>query len=209
MAETTTTYPVRETYHHGDLRRTLITVATDAITELGPTKTSLREAARRAGVSGPAALHHFKDKSALLAAVAICGFEELISRRERLVEGQTSPEKRLRIYVEAYVGFAIEKPAIFNLMFGPLIAPRENYPDLKKAGLRSFRALKTEVQAYLEHVGVEKDGNTATWVVWSAAHGLSSLLVDFPSAQERPENLSDQALLDAMMENLLAGLRRG
>lgn len=197
----------RETYHHGDLRQSLIDHTIAAITELGPAKTSLREVARRADVSAAAAFHHFKDKTDLLAAVATNGFARLIAIRVEATRDVEEPAQRLRIFVETYVRFAIENPAVFNLMFGPLVSPRDRYPELQAIAERSLKILANAVRDYVrifnpeaKHVAVE------AWTVWSAVHGLSSLLVDFPSAKARPERLSSDRLVAALVETLMAGL---
>jgi len=64
-------------YHHGDLPRVLLDTATQAILEVGPAAVSLRDLARRAGVSHAAPAYHFGDKAGLLTAVAVDGFERL------------------------------------------------------------------------------------------------------------------------------------
>src|SRR6202011_5603350 len=110
--------PARKTYHHGDLRRQLIAAAEQIILERGVDGFTLREAARRAGVSPAAPAHHFKDARGLLTAVALLGFREF---GEALVKadkgGGTDPARRLHEQALAYVRFALEPPARFQLMF--------------------------------------------------------------------------------------------
>jgi len=69
----------RGKYHHGDLRRALLDAALELVNELGPSGITLREAARRAGVTHAAPYRHFADKGALLAAVAEQGFVQLLA----------------------------------------------------------------------------------------------------------------------------------
>ena len=105
----------RSTYHHGALRPALIAAARDMLANDGAGAVSLREAARRAGVSATATYRHFQDKEHLLAAVAAEGFVEFA---ERLEAGGARDFKGMGI---AYLEFAIRRPGLFRLMFGPLL----------------------------------------------------------------------------------------
>src|SRR6478735_5926047 len=106
----------RGAYHHGDLRRSLVDAASIAAEELGADKVSVREVARRAGVSHAAAYHHFADKNDLLRAVALEAFAEL---RSRMATASTSPDlvEALTGSARAYLGFARERPAAFRFMW--------------------------------------------------------------------------------------------
>ncbi|MET9865788.1 TetR/AcrR family transcriptional regulator, partial [Streptomyces sp. NPDC006386] len=98
-------------YHHGDLRRAILTAALDAIAVDGPSGLSLRDLARRAGVSHAAPAHHFKDRAGLLTAIAAEGFGLLATA---LREAADLKEAGVR-----YVRFAREHPAHFQVMFAP------------------------------------------------------------------------------------------
>ncbi|HZD27418.1 MAG TPA: helix-turn-helix domain-containing protein, partial [Xanthobacteraceae bacterium] len=67
-------------YHHGDLRRVVVVAALEILSETQSLDFSLRELARRAGVSHNAPYKHFADKRELLAAVSAVGFEQLAKR---------------------------------------------------------------------------------------------------------------------------------
>src|SRR5216117_2127251 len=111
------------TYHHGNLRTALLRAAGERLEKQGITALSLREAARRAGVSHNAPYRHFADREALLAALAAEGFAMLAER----LRGQPGREMG-----EAYVRFALEQPQRFRLMFGGLL-PIARYPELRSA----------------------------------------------------------------------------
>src|SRR5919204_3914996 len=81
-------------YHHGDLRRALIDTALRMVTEEGAWNFTLREVARRAGVSHAASYNHFADKSALLAEVAALGFDSLRQTLEAAARGQPRSQPR-------------------------------------------------------------------------------------------------------------------
>lgn len=99
-------------YHHGDLRRALLDAALTLIDIRGHDALTLREAARRAGVSEAAPYRHFANLDELLGAVALEGFEMLTGDLESV-----SGARRIR---SAYLGFAVDFPGRYQLMFGPL-----------------------------------------------------------------------------------------
>ncbi|NJQ05749.1 TetR/AcrR family transcriptional regulator [Streptomyces lonarensis] len=105
-------------YHHGRLRQTLLAAAESALRRRGADQLSLRELAREAGVSHAAPRRHFKDRQALLDALAVAGFERLERRlRSALSEAEDDLASRLKATVAAYIRFAIEDAALLELMF--------------------------------------------------------------------------------------------
>ena len=99
-------------YHHGDLKQGLMEAAATLIDNRGRHALTMREAARRAGVSEAAPYRHFSNLDELLGAVALEGFDMLIAD----VDGASSA-KAVR---EAYLGFAQDFPGRYELMFGKL-----------------------------------------------------------------------------------------
>ena len=111
-------------YHHGDLRAALLARAEQTLRERGPADLSLRELARDLGVSHAAPSRHFKDKQALLDALAQTGFERLREVLEASQEGiGASFAERFDAMVRAYVGFALENAALLELMYSLKHAP--------------------------------------------------------------------------------------
>src|SRR5580704_8152510 len=106
-------------YHHGDLRRALIDTALELVTEEQDWTFSLREVARRAGVSHHAPYNHFPEKQDLLGAVAVVGFERLRDGLLRATAGIDAPEAALDPIGRTYVRLGLENPALYRLMFGP------------------------------------------------------------------------------------------
>lgn len=100
-------------YHHGDLRQALLDAAMTLIDIRGRDALTLREAARRAGVSEAAPYRHFANLDELLGAVALEGFEMLI--------GDLETAGRARAVRAAYLAFAVDFPGRYQLMFGPLV----------------------------------------------------------------------------------------
>ncbi len=102
-------------YHHGDLRAALVEAAVRTIEDVGPAAMSLREVARRAGVTHPAATYHFGDKAGLLTAVAAQGYRLL---GDALRQAQERTADFLEVGV-AYVRFAVTHRAHFEVMYRP------------------------------------------------------------------------------------------
>src|SRR5215831_8690612 len=107
----------RKTYHHGNLREVLVDAAIQFIAEVGPAGFTLREVARRAGVSHNAPYRHFADRKKLLAAVAAQGFRELTGAMRDATQGQAEPLDRLKVAGLAYIEFALRRPEHFAVMF--------------------------------------------------------------------------------------------
>src|ERR1700720_3233356 len=98
-------------YHHGDLRRAIVTAALDILSETQSHEFSLRELARRAGVSHNAPYKHFADKRELLAAVSAAGFEALTKRMAREIAGHSNARAQLFAMLRAYIRHGVENPA--------------------------------------------------------------------------------------------------
>ena len=117
--------PKRQTYHHGNLREALIKAGLRAISEDGPDGFSLRDVATRAGVTAPAVYRHFKDKDALLAAIAA----ECSERQGAMIEGALAEHDdnalgRFRLIGMAYVQFAAQYPEHFRAITHPGVLER-------------------------------------------------------------------------------------
>lgn len=105
-------------YHHGDLRAALLALAEDTLRDRGPGELSLRELAREAGVSPAAPSRHFKNKQALLDALAMEGFTRLAAAMTGALERTgDSFAARLTALTRTYVTFVTGNPALIELMF--------------------------------------------------------------------------------------------
>ena len=159
-------------YHHGDLRGALIEAGLAILAEAGdPAALSLREAARRAGVSAMAPYRHFPDKGALLAAIAGVGFQRLAAAQIE-ADAHDDPAAALTAQGIAYVAFARAEPALFRLMFGPAAAGKTG--DLATAAARSYQVLAARVAGLVPPAEV----GAATLRCWALSHGLAALAVD-------------------------------
>ncbi|SDF42050.1 transcriptional regulator, TetR family [Lentzea fradiae] len=156
-------------YHHGDLRRAVLAAAVDAITEHGPAGISLRDLARRVGVSHAGPVHHFKDKAGVLTALAAEGFA-LLADTLTDTRGRTGSFAELGV---SYVRFAVEHKAHFEVMFRPDLHHPDD-PDLTAARERAGAALAGGV-ADVEGERTGPDRRVAGVAAWSLVHGFATL----------------------------------
>lgn len=167
----------RRPYHHGNLRQALLDGALHVIRELGPAAFTLREVARRAGVSHNAPYRHFRDKDALLAAVAAQGFRELTRAMREGADKQTRPLGKLKQSGMAYVGFALRRPEHFTVMFDAPVVARKD-PEYVQASEEAFRTLVNYIRESQE-AGELPAGDTLDRALyaWSLVHGIAKLAV--------------------------------
>lgn len=166
------TSSARSTYHHGDLRAALLAAARALLDEGGVPAVSLREAARRAGVTPAACYRHFADKDALLMALAVQGFDEFAQALQRAAAGAEAPFAAMGV---AYVAFAVQRPGMFRLMFGPAVADRSRSPELQQAVAASTRLFEQGLQGS-PHVAPADP--VAGLRAWATVHGLATLAID-------------------------------
>ncbi|MFJ9896138.1 TetR/AcrR family transcriptional regulator [Streptomyces sp. NPDC091280] len=122
-------------YHHGDLRAALLTRAEETLREQGTAALSLRGLARDLGVSHNAPSRHFKDKQALLDALALTGYERMTdAMRASQADAGESYRGRLEAVVRAYVGFCLENAALLDLMYSIKHDPQASAALLEATG---------------------------------------------------------------------------
>jgi len=164
--------PGRPSYHHGDLRRTLIDAALDVIASGGPGHLSLRALARSAGVSHAAPAHHFGDKAGVFTAIATEGFELLYESQVRTSEGVDPGQTLLPLAVN-YVLFAIEHPSHYEVMWREdLYNPGD--PSLRAARQRVFEVFYQSVVAGTGELEPPQF-HGAVAAAWSIVHGFATL----------------------------------
>ena len=152
-------------YHHGDLRRAVIDAALEATRESGPAGWSLRELARRAGVSHAAPAHHFGDKAGVLTAVAAEGFA-LFADALEAAASQGPREAGL-----AYIRFALAHRAHFEVMFRPELY-RLDDPGLLAARERAGAVLAASGGTLAADAARAR---VTTIGAWAFAHGFAEL----------------------------------
>jgi AcrR family transcriptional regulator len=180
---------VKTAYHHGNLREDLVTAALEIITHKGAAALTLRRVAKRLGVSQTAPYRHFASKEALLAAVAGQGFAALLTRMQAEVGAAAGPLARYQAICVAYVGFALDHPAHFQVMYA---SRPEDFDVLPSAdpGRSAFRLL-IELIVACQQGGLAAPGDPTRVAVevWAFVHGLATLYLHglLPHRMERAE----------------------
>ena len=168
-----------KSYHHGNLRAAVVEAAEQLLGERGVDGFSLREVARRAGVSPAAPSHHFTDVRGLLTAVAARAFDDLAARLERATGGEDGDKAdRVRRQGEAYVRFAMAHPARFDLMWRVALLNTED-AEYRRAGARAYAALDELIRGENAPPLEKHDPRLAkTMACWSVVHGFARLALD-------------------------------
>jgi AcrR family transcriptional regulator len=192
----------RSAFHHGDLRNALLDGTAKLLASSGTGGFSLREAARRTGVSANAAYRHFENKEALLAALSGRGFAQMAAEMEaRMDRAGADPLGQLRATGEAYLEFAVKEPALFELMFGPHGAGggrdvKGTGPD---TGLTPFELLARSLDRLVEAGRLSKTKRRdAEPVFWASIHGLA-VLANAKVTQKRLRKKSFARLFDILL----------
>jgi AcrR family transcriptional regulator len=158
-------------------RQALVDAALEIVAEDGVASISLREAARRAGVTHGAPYRHFPDRAALVAAVAEEGFRTLREATLRAVaKAGPSAGARFKALGVAYVIFALENESHFRVMFSAEAARR---PEVRAAEGAVFEqcvalVLQTQKAGLVE----EGDPRELAFAAWCGVHGLAGLMLD-------------------------------
>lgn len=175
---------VRGSYHHGDLRAACLHAALALLEEGDHTTLSLREVARRAGVSPNAPYRHYADKEALLAALVTHGFDEM---RERLAAADVlaAEGEEFVAMAQTYVRYALEHPSLFRLMLGHPCS--RSHPETGAAADRTRAVLCARVEVLVP----EEQRETFTIGSWSLVHGLSTLLVEGKLPADDPVRVAE------------------
>jgi AcrR family transcriptional regulator len=169
-----------DAYQHGDLRQALVQAGLKLLGEGGVPALSLRAAAQLAGVSHAAPYRHFKDKEALLAAIAEEGFRLLTRRMKEEVEARGGDVlERLRASAVGYVAFAVDHPGYFRVTFGGAPCAPGTYPGLDEAGTEAYGVLRGLIVEGIEAGRLRAgDPDQLALAAWSQVHGLGMLIID-------------------------------
>ena len=188
------------TYHHGDLRTTLLRTAGKSLEKEGLERLSLRALTRRTGVSHAAPYRHFRDRESLLAALATEGFE-MLGRAQQ----EAAASGGLRAMGEAYVHFALEHPQRFRLMFGGQLR-MSRHPALNEIATKTFAGLSSALAA---RVAGGRDSRVASIAAWALVHGLSHLLLEQQLAAAPRDPARRQEFVRAVIGSVRFALNQG
>ncbi|WP_329139157.1 TetR/AcrR family transcriptional regulator [Streptomyces sp. NBC_01476] len=177
--------------HHGDLRNALEQAALALVAERGPHGFTLAEACRRAGVSVSAPYKHFADRDALLASLALKGYEEQQRRYRAATATSTDPAEQLAAYAAAYVRFAAQERALFDITFLAGL-DKGRHEELARAGA----ALHDQLLPVARAVVPDREAALDLLIrISAAAHGLSLFLQQnmLPRGRDTLAAVEDQA----------------
>ncbi len=176
-------------YHHGDLKNALIRAGIEILSKDGRQALSLRNVAKKAGVSHAAPYAHFADKQALIAAIAAEGYKKLYQQLVTAQQSQPDPLNRLLAVSRAYVQFAIDEPDHFKITFSGVVEAEQSYPEYVEQSKHCF-ALVVAVVAECQTIGILPAGDTELTAVsiWACIHGFVQLLL----ANQLPGKLLEQ-----------------
>ena len=192
-------------YHHGNLRNTLLTIAVELLAEDGVHALSMRKMAQRAGVSHNAPYMHFRDKDAVLAAIAEEGFNLLtIEVESAIAKADKSTRQQLIAASETYVRFALDRADRLQVMFRPIEV--EKYPNLLEVSQASLNRLFEIVKAGQEKGELRSgDPHEMTKAIWTMVHGIAALSIAYKTLL-LPEKNSVEDVVITLMNYLLDGL---
>ncbi|MBL8217088.1 MAG: TetR/AcrR family transcriptional regulator [Bryobacterales bacterium] len=193
-------------YHHGNLKDALLEAAVALIAEVGPQAFTLREVARRAGVSHNAPYRHFQDRDELLAAVAAQGFGRLTASMRRASSAGETALERWRLCGRGYIAFALEWPEHFTVMFEAAFDVSQ-YPECGAAGRAAFETLVERIREAQAEGGMpEGDPMPRALVSWAGVHGLAKLAISrrLPMEPEQVLGFFDGFGAEAMLRGMAA-----
>jgi AcrR family transcriptional regulator len=167
-------------YHHGDLRAACLRAAMELLEEGGATALSLRAVARQAGVSPAAPYRHYENREALISAVAAVGYRELAVHLAGVAPDPATPDDLAAVAV-AYVQFALQRPALFRVMFGEPCDPESS------ERVAAVTAISAYVEAIVRRCFPDADPDALSTAIWALVHGLAFLHLDGKLDASAPE----------------------
>lgn len=196
-------------YHHGDLPNALRCAAVDVINEKGVGHFSLREVARRAGVSHAAPAHHFGDTTGLLTSLATEGLTKLHDVTAVAADGIDDPVERLTAVGRAYVEVGSTYPAHCEVIFRDDLIDTDD-EQYQTSGLLAYSVLEDAVRALADELNPDLDVGDAAKLCWSAMQGLIVLHSNMANMDEivGREASSRDELVVRFTRMMVEGLRR-
>lgn len=196
-------------YHHGDLPGALRAAAVEVILDKGLGAFSLREVARRAGVSHAAPGYHFGDVRGLLTSVAIEGFDTLYNETAEAAAGFEDPVERLKAIGRAYVRVGVRHPAHCEVIFRDDVIDADD-ERVQFAGLRAYSLLESTVAEIADRYNSSIDVTDAARLCWAMVQGLVQLQSKFGQLDATlgipPVDIEDRAerFTDLVLSGLLS-----
>jgi AcrR family transcriptional regulator len=195
-------------YHHGDLRAALIDAATDTIEELGPPGLTIREVAKRAGVSHAAPYRHFAGKDELILAVVERGFALLqdTMKQARDSAGEGAVEQ-FAASGEAYFSFARQYPTYYRVMFSGDLLSGTGDETLRHTSTSAFLDIKSYLRDCQDLELVRKDDELLQAIaIISSIHGFVSLVNDNRIGMLVEDKYSIEEVREFLIKSIFEGI---
>ena len=199
---------MKSDYHHGDLPSALRESAAVLLAERGPAQFSLREVARRAGVSHAAPSHHFGDSRGLLSSVAAEGFQKLADALHAATRHVDDPAERLKACGMAYLKTALGYPGHYAVMISDDCTDPD-HAGLKEAGGNAYAELILTVDFLRTTLRPDLDVPATATLLWAGVHGLAELVphLDIVGEKHDGDQPSLERLIDQWATVFIEGLR--
>lgn len=167
-------------YHHGDLKRALLTAAEEILAQHGSDGLTMRDLSKRVGVSRTAAYHHFRDRADLLAALATDGINELLRLAQEVVDDTScTPHQRLEGLMLTYVRYAADHPEKYKLMMSNDGWQKAADTALQQLARNAFRQYVGWITQFSEAgLFYTSDPLRTAQLTWATLHGMSRMLMD-------------------------------
>lgn len=186
-----------------DFRERLCQAAERLFAERGIEAVTMRQLAAELGVSPMTPYRYFQDKDDILAAVRAQGFDRFADALEKAAAEATDPVERSRVMGEAYLGFALEHPHTYKLMFDLGQPEEQRFPDLVAASARAREMMRHNVRGMLDAGLIEGDLDMVAHVFWASIHGVVVLGL----AGKLHGEISLRALWRGVAQAVFQGLR--
>jgi len=198
----------KDRYHHGDLKNALLQAAETLLAETGAAGLSLRAVAKAAGVSHTAPYRHFKDKAALLCALAQAGFERLRLAIHAAADAVPHDAgQKLIAAGSAYVTQAVRNPELTRLMFGGVTEPGDD--GASHAADAAFESLVWIITAGVQAGAFrDRDPYELALVAWTSMHGLAMLIAAGLLQVDAGDEAQVDTLVRSVAQNLLYGISK-
>jgi AcrR family transcriptional regulator len=198
----------KEKYHHGDLRTALLDAALTVISEIGPQGLTIREVARRAGVSHAAPYRHFTDRDELILAVVERGFELMQQTMSaEKAAAQKDPVSQFAASGLAYVNFALQHPAYYRVMFSGNLLSSTGNVSLQHTSRDALQEMVTNISD-CQGLGIVRKGDPTiqALTILSTIHGFVSLVNDNRIGHLINQPSSLDGIRDAVLTMIFEGL---
>lgn len=189
----------RSSYHHGDLKNSIIKSCHKLLQKKGASDFSLREVATLSGVSHAAVYRHFQHKEEVLEILSAIGFDRLGSLQKKVPQNLKNPDDYYVKLGLVYIQFAIKNPNYYRLMFQTK-RPKES-KILKRSKLKSYAILVRGCRFYLKAKRRKENHRSFALMAWSLVHGYSNLCIetDFPDTESQVLNKSKTEMAEDIL----------